>query len=1078
MKTIISAILGFLLLAAPAAVQAQYTYTTNADNTLTITNYTGAGGVVIIPAATNGLAVTVIGNGTDPVFGSSATNVTIPDGVTTIGQYAFENCYYMTNVTIPDSVTSIGDYAFEDCEQLAGITIPDGVTSIGYETFYYCTNLGNLTFPDSVTSIEDYAFEDCFGLKNVTIGPNVTSIGSYAFEDCGISNLMIGTNGTITNGGCAIAEYAFEECYGMQNVMIGSSVTSIGYEAFEYCYMTNLTIGTNVTSPGVGCAIAEYAFYDCRGLTNVTIGNSVTSIGYEAFEDCYMTNLTIGANGPSPNGGCSIGYEAFYDCSMTNLTIGNNVTSIGEYAFDDCYDLTNVTIGNNSPSPNGGCSIGYEAFYDCSMTTLTLGNNVTSIGDYAFEDCYNLRTLTLGTNVTSIGYEAFYDCYKLTNAIISSGAIAEYAFEDCEDLTNPTIGPNVTSIGYEAFEYCTNLGNLTIPDSVTGIGDYAFEDCYDLTNVTIGKGVTSVGYEVFSYCYDLTNVTFGPNVGAISEYAFYYCTNLTGLYFQGNAPAVASTAFIYWNGSKYVNSTNVTVYYYAGATGWGSTFDGFPTVELSPNSLQVTLGPTTARDDGAQWQLDGGINQNGVETTLANLPPGSHTVSFTPISGWITPSSQTVTITNGEAASVVGLYTPTNTPGNGLILLTNGYGTISHSAWPKILVAGKKYKVTAAPDLKNLFAFWTGGTNQPYAVLSASAGYTFTMESNLVLAANFITNPFTGIYNGLFSVSNGVTEETAGMLEGLTIGTKRTYSGKVLINGGSHAITGSFNSAGRATNLIARPASQGGPLLVEMTLMTSDNSAPQVIGTVSGTNNGVPWVADNLQADLAANTLPSAQYTMLILPDTNNAPPSASPGGDGYALITNYAGTAKNPASAKAKITGALADGTTFSQSVPVSQNGYAPVYASLYSKRGLLLGWINLDSSTTAGVGLTWIHPALTTGLYKNGFTNTLLASQIPLSLWTNPPPNLDLLTNLLTADVINATNAVNIAVMTSASGQITGTSVSGSIAPKTGLLKVTIGGGGASKVTGYGAILLNATNGGGYFLTETNAQAIELGP
>jgi hypothetical protein len=266
MKSIIIAILGLLLLAAPAAVHAQYTYTTNADNTLTITGYTGAGGVVIIPAATNGLTVTIIGNGTSPVFGSSVTNVTIPDGVTTIAEYAFEDCYNMTNVTIPDSVTSIGDYAFEDCEQLAGITIPNGVTSIGYETFEECTNLGNLTFPDSVTSIEDYAFEYCYGLKNVTIGPNVTSIGEYAFYDCGISNLTIGNNDTITNGGCAIGEEAFYECYSMQNVMIGSSVTSIGEYAFGDCSMTNLTIGANITSPGLGCAIGYEAFYDCRGL--------------------------------------------------------------------------------------------------------------------------------------------------------------------------------------------------------------------------------------------------------------------------------------------------------------------------------------------------------------------------------------------------------------------------------------------------------------------------------------------------------------------------------------------------------------------------------------------------------------------------------------------------------------------------------------------------------------------------------------------------------------------------------------------------------------------------------------------
>ena len=213
---------------------------------------------------------------------------------------------------------------------------------------------------------------------------------------------------------------------------------------------------------------------------------------------------------------------------------------------------------------------------------------------------------------------------------------------------------------------------------------------------------------------------------------------------------------------------------------------------------------------------------------------------------------------------------------------------------------------------------------------------------------------------------------------------------------------------------------------------------------------------------------------MLFLPDTNNAPPANSPGGDGYALITNKAGTVT--------ITGALADGTALSQTVPVAQDGYVPIYANLYSSKGLLLGWINLDLTNTAGVSLTWIHPGTTSGLYKNGFTNVLLTNQVLLSPWTNSTGNFDDLTNLLTFETITDTNTVitNIAVNVTAAGKMTETgtkTVIGSITPKTGLLTVTIGSG-ASKETGRGAILLNAANGGGYFLTKTNAGAVILQP
>ena len=500
-------------------------------------------------------------------------------------------------------------------------------------------------------------------------------------------------------------------------------------------------------------------------------------------------------------------------------------------------------------------------------------------------------------------------------------------------------------------------------------------------------------------------------------------------------------------------------------------------------SLQVTISPASAITDGAKWQVDGGSFQNG-GATVTNLSVANHTVSFSIISGWTTPANQSVSVSGNSTATTTVLYIPSTTPSDGLILLTNGYGIIQHGPWPQSLVNGKNYRVTAVPNVKNVFSNWMGGTTQPYSVLSQSANYAFTMQSNLLLEANFVTNPFipaTGIYNGLFTSTNGVTEQTAGMLKGLTIGLRGTYSGTLIINGGSHAISGAFNLAGQATNHISRPPGQGGALLLEMTLNLNE-SPPQVTGMVFGTNQGVAWVATNLLADLATNTLPSAQYTILILPDTNTAS-AKSPGGAGYALITNYAGTTRNPGAATARITGALADGTAFNQSVTVSQDGYVPIYANLYASKGLLLGWINLDLTNTTGVGITWIHPARTTGLYQNGFTNVLLTNQILLSPWTNSPTSIFAATNLSILDTINDTNALMDFTVTISNnfklGEVSGPApLSGCcINPKTGLLKVTIGSG-ANKLTGCGAISLNQTNGAGYFLTKTNAQAIKLGP
>jgi hypothetical protein len=521
----------------------------------------------------------------------------------------------------------------------------------------------------------------------------------------------------------------------------------------------------------------------------------------------------------------------------------------------------------------------------------------------------------------------------------------------------------------------------------------------------------------------------------------------------------------------------------------GVTFDGasatLPTlvVQSGIGSLQVTIAPADVVGAGAQWLVNGSPGQFNSGATVSNLVAGPHTVSFTSVSGWNTPADQTVTIANGATTTASGLYTPSTIPGNGLVLLTNGSGSIQHATWPARLVIGKSYTVTAIPAPKNVFAGWVGGTTQPYAALSLSASYAFTMQSNLVLEANFVTNPFTpisGIYNGLFATTTGVTEQTAGMLMGLTLGTKGTYSGKVLINGGSYAISGSFDLAGQAVYFISRASSQGGRLTVVMTL-NGNNSPPQITGTVSGINGGAPWSA-TLVADLATNSLPSAEYTMLIPPDANNAPPNSSPGGDGYALITNSAGTAGHPSTAKATITGALADGTAFNQTVAVSQDGYVPIYANLYGGKGLLLGWINLNGTRAADVGLTWIHPKLTSGLYKPGFTNLLVANQILLSPWTNPPATILVATNLSFLETINDPDTLMDFTLTIdnnfALGEVSDPKLlSGSINPKTGLLTVTIGSG-ASALSGHGAILLNSTSGGGYFLAQTNAQAMKLTP
>ena len=211
---------------------------------------------------------------------SKVKKVVIEDGVTSIGDSAFESCNTLISITIPDGVTSIGEYAFCNCTSLTSITIPDGVTSIEEHAFYGCNSLTSITIPGNVTSIENGMFYNCSSLTDIVIPNSVTSIGYAAFYGCN-SLTSITIPGSVTSIGYA----AFNSCGSLTSITIPDSVTSIGYAAFNSCgSLTSITIPDSVTS------IGRYAFQNCSSLTSVTIPDSVTSIGDFAFSDC--TSLT------------------------------------------------------------------------------------------------------------------------------------------------------------------------------------------------------------------------------------------------------------------------------------------------------------------------------------------------------------------------------------------------------------------------------------------------------------------------------------------------------------------------------------------------------------------------------------------------------------------------------------------------------------------------------------------------------------------------------------------------------------------------------------------------------------------
>ena len=211
-------------------------------------------------------------------------------------------------VSISDGVTSIGNYAFYQFHKITSVTIPDSVAEFGFEAFYQCTALRSVSIPQSLTDITDRAFCSCFGLTSVTIPSSVTRIGNSAFIGCvGLASIAIPESVTI------IGEFAFSGCSGLTSVTIPNGVAIIEAGTFRGCNgLTSVQIGSGVTTLGRG------AFSNCTGLTSITLPDSTMWIGGHAFEDCSnLKELTI------PGSVKSIGYGAFHGCdSLTDVYYG------------------------------------------------------------------------------------------------------------------------------------------------------------------------------------------------------------------------------------------------------------------------------------------------------------------------------------------------------------------------------------------------------------------------------------------------------------------------------------------------------------------------------------------------------------------------------------------------------------------------------------------------------------------------------------------------------------------------------------------------------------------------------------
>ena len=327
---------------------------------------------------------------------------TIPDGVESIGDYAFYYCGGLRDISIPNSVKSIGRSAFSDCSNLTSATFP-GVTSIGDYAFAWCSRLGDVNIPSSVTSIGSDAFWCCDAMTSITIPSSVAYIGSAAFSHCNsVTSITV-------NAGNAYYD-SREGCNAIIETATNTLIAGCNYS----------TIPESVTS------LASYAFWDCERLTSVNIPENLTSIGYGAFAYCSkLASINI------PNAVNYIGNYAFTSCSLlSSVTIPNGVSSIGEYTFNNCTSLTKVTIG-------AGVKYIYRYAFNNCVSLTDVYCYAEGVPNATYENVFGGST-----DISWISLhvpESLVEAYETTSPWSDFGEIVAISADDMEQCAKPTI---------------------------------------------------------------------------------------------------------------------------------------------------------------------------------------------------------------------------------------------------------------------------------------------------------------------------------------------------------------------------------------------------------------------------------------------------------------------------------------------------------------------------------------------------------------------------------------------------------------------------------------------------------------
>lgn len=511
------------------------------------------------------------------------TNVTISDGVTSIGSYAFCYCS-VKSITLPFGLKHIGASAFFNCPNIQQINIPDSVEHIDPYAFSFCKGLHTVQLPSSLTLISEELFAECDNLKNLSIPDTVTEIGANAFLRCTAFILE-----KLPAGIKSIGDAAFANCGNIESLALPGTLESIGEAAFNGTAIDKANFdGTPERWTAIGgdaCCIAQDKIdflehtcdfsgwkYDehkhwqqCTSCGKTQSEGAHTGIGdtcsvcgaalSEALGSGSIDGglswslsrsgaLTISGSGKMPDFS-SVANAAPWDKQkdkIQSVVIESGVQSISGGAFSGCTALEKVSISETVTQ------IDLNAFGGCTSLAafeVAEGNKAfLSVGGVLFSADKELLRCPVGksadyavpSGTVAIAGGAFKDCAKLESLVIpdSVTAIGKSAFENCAALKRITLPKSITKLETLTFSGCAALAEIALPDSVKTLGEKVFSGCAALKSVKIPAEVTVIPTEAFFGCSSLESITIPKNVSHINERAFDGCTALKKVDYLGS----------------------------------------------------------------------------------------------------------------------------------------------------------------------------------------------------------------------------------------------------------------------------------------------------------------------------------------------------------------------------------------------------------------------------------------------------------------------------------------------------------------------------------------------------------------